>query len=346
MKKIIITGITFALTVSIIAETMYAGKNFLLQGSIFLEHELQQDEPLTFEWRNEESFRFEIDGETSLEDFGINSGESTEVPFHLISSETGEEIEWNPEGRTDEEARTLFYFPTNELITVVKDDKVLTEINLKKEPSLGSEVVFTIKPDTKIKLIEEIDEYWYKVEVNGEKGFISPKYLEFLPEKKEMKVKPKPKVKKKTVIKKKPVVKKKPAVTKKKVVVSHNGPLGTRLVDTGKQFLGARYLYGAKTGRTDAFDCSSFTQYVYQLNGINIPRTARTQAAQGTKISRSDLKVGDLVFFNTNGRGISHVGIYIGNDKFIGAQNSGVGYADMNSRYWAPKYITARRIVQ
>lgn len=119
----------------------------------------------------------------------------------------------------------------------------------------------------------------------------------------------------------------------------------TNVLNVANKYNGARYLYGASTNRTDAFDCSSFTQQVFSEIGISLPRNSAAQASMGTSVSKSNLQVGDLVFFSTAGTGrISHVGIYAGNGQMVGAQSSGVQYSSINNSYWGPKYMGAKRI--
>jgi len=119
----------------------------------------------------------------------------------------------------------------------------------------------------------------------------------------------------------------------------------TDLLSTGKQYIGTPYEFGASTGNTSSFDCSSFIQFVFESNGVKLPRTTTAQAQVGEKVDKDDLNVGDLVFFNTNGKSISHVAIYAGNNKILhSASSKGVSIADMNSSYWKSKYVTARRV--
>lgn len=111
-----------------------------------------------------------------------------------------------------------------------------------------------------------------------------------------------------------------------------------------KKYIGVPYLYGGSTPR--AFDCSGFTSYVFKLNGISIPRTASQQYQAGSWVNKSQLKSGDLVFFNTSGSGVSHVGIYIGSNKFIHASSSkGVMISDLDNSYWKPRYMGGKRII-
>lgn len=120
-----------------------------------------------------------------------------------------------------------------------------------------------------------------------------------------------------------------------------------KVIKTGKSYIGVKYRYGAPSGITTAFDCSSYTQYIFKKNGISLPRTTKQQATKGVKVSKSSLKKGDLVFFKGSGssKSIGHVGVYTGNNKFIHSSSSkGVTVSSMNSSYWKKKYITARRV--
>jgi cell wall-associated NlpC family hydrolase len=124
-------------------------------------------------------------------------------------------------------------------------------------------------------------------------------------------------------------------------------PATMKLVAKGKQYLGVPYKFGAPANVKYAFDCSSFTQYVFKLAGISLPRSSSAQASVGKKVIKSNLSVGDLVFFKTNGRGISHVAIYAGNNKILHSSSSkGVTIADMSTSYWKKAFVTARRVVK
>ena len=118
---------------------------------------------------------------------------------------------------------------------------------------------------------------------------------------------------------------------------------GNEVVNYAYKFLGKPYVYGANG--PNAFDCSGLTQYVYNKFGAGLSRTTYTQVEEGTKVNRSDLRSGDLVFFNTEGS-ISHVGIYIGDGEFIHAPRTGkpVMVSSLSDGYYSEKYATARRI--
>lgn len=122
-----------------------------------------------------------------------------------------------------------------------------------------------------------------------------------------------------------------------------------QVVDTAFNYLNAPYKYGGNNALT-GFDCSGLVRAVYlQAADASLPRTAAAQAAATTQINRSQLQPGDLVFFNTaRRRTFSHVGIYVGDNKFIHAPRTGaqVRIEDMGQRYWTSRFTGARRVIQ
>ena len=121
----------------------------------------------------------------------------------------------------------------------------------------------------------------------------------------------------------------------------------SEMVLTAMNFLGVPYRRGGNNGE-DGFDCSGFTRHVFEMSlGLVLPRRADEQArALGLfQVKRDELKPGDLVFFNTLKRTFSHVGIYVGDGKFIHSPRSGgeVRVEDMRLAYWSKRYDGARR---
>lgn len=111
-------------------------------------------------------------------------------------------------------------------------------------------------------------------------------------------------------------------------------------------FLGVPYRRGGSTVET-GFDCSGFVKSMYeQTIGLVLPRSAAQQAAATQTIERTELRPGDLVFFNTMRKAFSHVGIYVGNGKFIHSPKPGaeVRVEDMGGSYWAKRFDGARRV--
>ena len=120
----------------------------------------------------------------------------------------------------------------------------------------------------------------------------------------------------------------------------------SELVINAMGFLGVPYHRGGTSLET-GFDCSGFVRAMYQQTvGLILPRSADQQAAATQTIDRSDLRPGDLVFFNTMRRAFSHVGIYIGDNKFIHSPRSGseVRVEDMRMGYWQTRFNGARRV--
>lgn len=117
-----------------------------------------------------------------------------------------------------------------------------------------------------------------------------------------------------------------------------------QLLVQAKKYIGVDYRYGGKS--TAGFDCSGFVGYVYQQFGVSLPRSSSSMYGVGKAVSKANLEVGDLVFFNTSGGGISHVGIYIGSGKFIHSETgTGVTIDSINDKYyWANTYVGAKRV--
>lgn len=125
------------------------------------------------------------------------------------------------------------------------------------------------------------------------------------------------------------------------------GSAGESIVHTASRFHGVRYRWGGSS--RSGFDCSGFTRYVFRHKaGIELPHSASAQFRKGTPVSRSELKPGDLVFFQTYRRGASHVGIYIGNGKFIHASSARgrVRVDSLDEGYYRQRYLGARRVVK
>lgn len=132
--------------------------------------------------------------------------------------------------------------------------------------------------------------------------------------------------------------------TRDKVPVSRGD--ADELISSAMGFLGVAYRFGGTS--PTGFDCSGFMQYVFRkAYAVNLPRTSAEQATVGVPVSRSELQAGDMVFFRTaGGNRISHVGMYVGNDRFIHAPRTGkrIEITSLSNKYWNSKYATARRV--
>ncbi|SFZ98823.1 Invasion associated protein p60 [hydrothermal vent metagenome] len=129
----------------------------------------------------------------------------------------------------------------------------------------------------------------------------------------------------------------------------NNTKQSKRMIEIAKGKLGRKYVWGA-TGKKNTFDCSGFTSYVCKKNGISIPRTSIRQSKYGKYVSRKNLRPGDLIFFDTSKkrRGyVNHVGIYIGNNKFIHASSARkkVIITSLNKNFYSQRFKGGRRVL-
>lgn len=131
-----------------------------------------------------------------------------------------------------------------------------------------------------------------------------------------------------------------PAVSTSSVAIAN----GQKAANYAAKYIGSRYVSGGAS--PSGFDCSGFTSYIYNCLGVSLPRTAAGQASIGTSVSASQLKPGDLVFFQTHSNGISHVGMYIGGGRFVHAANPGKGVtvSSLGESYYASRFKGAKRI--
>jgi cell wall-associated NlpC family hydrolase len=122
------------------------------------------------------------------------------------------------------------------------------------------------------------------------------------------------------------------------------GADGYAVTVTALSLRGAPYRNGGSD--PSGFDCSGFVWYVLRQHGIHIPRTVGEQYRQGLDVSRDTLEAGDLVFFSTEARGPSHVGMIIGGDEFVHAPSArgDVRVERISSSYWAARYVGAKRV--
>ena len=134
----------------------------------------------------------------------------------------------------------------------------------------------------------------------------------------------------------------------KEVSVKNRDKLIEKIIATAKDRVGSRY--NAGSAGPDKFDCSGFVYYVFKKNGINIPRVSRNQAEIGKKLSKEELKKGDIVCFDTAKRGhINHTGIYLGDGRFIHS-SSGRAYSvtvsNLDKGFYKDKFRWGVRVIK
>lgn len=189
-------------------------------------------------------------------------------------------------------------------------------VNFRKSPSTSSEILATLPKNSKVTITGSEGE-WYKVMADGQEGWVVARCVDRV------------------------------------TVTSRSGSksTATKVVELAKQQLGKKYVWGGNG--PSSFDCSGLTKYVFGKVGITLERVSANQATQGIAVSKSNLQVGDLVFFSginskSSSAKVSHVGIYIGNGNFIHAANSsrGVVTDELSSAYYSSHYVTARRVIR
>lgn len=121
-------------------------------------------------------------------------------------------------------------------------------------------------------------------------------------------------------------------------------PTGSAAADLALSYVGTPYRLGGATPA--GFDCSGLVEYVFEQNGVAVPRTVAEQYHVGRKVGRDDLEPGDLIFFSTVSRGATHVGIALGGDEFVHAPSGrgAVSVQHLSAKYWSERYVGARRI--
>lgn len=129
--------------------------------------------------------------------------------------------------------------------------------------------------------------------------------------------------------------------------VGSNATFGEKVAATAAAYIGQPYVWGGNA--PGGFDCSGLVQWVYGKSGFEMPRLIPDQLTTGKKVAQSDLRPGDLIAFaNTYRPGLSHVGIFVGNDNFIHAADEarGVMVSSLQEEYWKDRYISAVRVRQ
>lgn len=129
-------------------------------------------------------------------------------------------------------------------------------------------------------------------------------------------------------------------------VLARTSRIATQLTRSALKFLGVPYVFGGTS--VTGFDCSGYVQHVFAMLGISLPRTADAQYDDGHHIKGgvAGMRPGDLVFFQTYAAGASHVGIYLGNGKFVHASSShGVMISSLSDSYWHARFIGAKRYI-
>lgn len=220
----------------------------------------------------------------------------------------------------------------NEQFLTVRDEKIavgaVTEnnVNVRSKPNTSSEVMTKLDKGTKVEIYEHSGD-WYRISIGEERyGWVNGAYVKENDEKTSRGLA-------------------EDAAAALDASVDESLDLRQQIVSYAKKLLGVRYVSGGYS--TKGFDCSGFVGYVLDRFDISHERTAADLSQSGASVKRAELLPGDLIFFDTNGghNSINHVGIYIGNNKFIHASsylNRKVTISSLSESYYNRNYMKAK----
>jgi len=191
-------------------------------------------------------------------------------------------------------------------------------VNFRSSPSTSSKVYDNLRPGTKLNVIDQVNKYWLKVNINGKVGYLSPRYISY-----NQASQPDPT----------------PAPAPSAVA--------ERVIQNAKKLIGVtQYKYGVNRAPT-LLDCSSFIKYVFGKEGIQLKWGTRYLKDAGSYVPRSQLKPGDVILLRVGSSSqIGHAGIYLGNGQMIhNSPSADVSITSITSGYWSTRYVTARRVI-
>lgn len=201
-------------------------------------------------------------------------------------------------------------------------------VNFRETDSTSGKVIDSLKQGTSVEILDTLSG-WHKVKVGSKTGYIVTKFVTIAD----------------TAVKSSRST---TAVTLTETDVDDSdNSLVSKVIDYAKKYVGVRYVYGGKSPK--GFDCSGFVGYVYEEFGVKLNNSSASMYSNGTKVSKSALKAGDILFFDASSRKasgvIDHVGIYMGGNKFIHASTSNRKVIIQSLSEYHGKYIGARRVI-
>lgn len=229
------------------------------------------------------------------------------------------------------------YVDVNAVTTGSKSGYVSASVlNFRSQPVIGNNVLNQLQNGTALTILSE-QSGWYKVRtISGTEGWVSSEYV---------------KLDNGSVTVSRGTMESRTQAQSESISqTSLNEALSSKIISYANGLLGTPYVWGGTSPK--GFDCSGFVYYVFSAFDIKLNRVSRDQALQGTAVQKSELREGDLVFFDTNGtrQTINHVGIYIGSGKFIHASSgksaNAVVISDLNTGFYAQNYMRARRVIK
>lgn len=305
----------------------------------------------------------------------LNSGDNVtiiQIANNWIYAETDKYTGWLPkfvleettkEDTTNEEKTTEtppLESKEPEQQTVKETENTATKIgyvnvenaNVREGASADAEHIITLKLNQEVKILGEKNG-WYQIEAKDVTGYINKKLIsneKVEPSTSRSLTEPRATLNEKIEEETKSEIAseiKEEETVKEENAVTTNTTKGSEIVSYAKTFLGGKYVSGGNNPQTGV-DCSGFTKYVFGHFGYTLSRTTSGQAQNGREVKRSEMQEGDIIIFlNDSKSKIGHVGIYIGNDKFIHSANAsrGIVIDSVYNSYYDPRFVSARRII-
>jgi cell wall-associated NlpC family hydrolase len=270
-------------------------------------------------------------------------------PFNDSDGNTFYRVEWA--GQTGYVSSAYLIAASNKAVAGVGGWMRITNsdgdgIRFRSGPGTDSDVLGSVYEGEVLKLLagpfsDSAGRHWYKLDHNGTVGYVDATYLGRTNSSTGTVINAAPKNTVQQVAPAAPAVKPAPPI-----VTASNGPLGQRIADISKQFLGYRYIWGSSDPTAGGFDCSGLVHYVLAQVGIGSGHSVDSDLAIGSAVSLGNLQPGDiLIFANTYKAGPSHSGIYIGGGRFVHAEteSTGVTISSLGDGYYASRFYAARR---
>lgn len=216
----------------------------------------------------------------------------------------------------------------------IQEAKIISAVNFRTSPSLNSSRKGTLPSGATVQVLEEVNSDWLKVKYKENVGYISSlsRFVEYTNGQASS-----PKKASTETHQNNNVSQSKSSWEKK----------ADQVIESGLKLQGTPYRFGARSG-SGYYDCSLFTQKVFRDNGIYLPRNSRQQYKYVDKIKTSELRKGDLVFFDTKQDGrIDHVAIYMGDKELLHTYKKGIGVTVSKANsYWTSRYVGAGRVIK
>ncbi len=199
-------------------------------------------------------------------------------------------------------------------------------VNFRKSAGTSSKVISKLKRSTSVQILD-VGKGWNKVKIGSKVGYVSSKFVNISTANTQIS---------------------RGASAAGFAVIENDGSVTGKLISYARQFEGVRYVYGGASPQT-GFDCSGFVGYVYKRFDVSLNRSAQGMYSNGVKVSKGQLRAGDILFFDASSRKesgqIDHAGIYMGGDTFIHASSSNGRVLVQKLSEYRGTYIGAKRVI-